>query len=153
MAKVKIKNVEKQKFADMKSLLAEITAGKQTLFVTDKNELAENLKMENVFPVVKTSLDYSSIIKLKIEFDKKVDMVIIHSGRLIDRYLNETLNIKRIKSNDYFLGWKDTTEVFILSPFEGTDAMMSHNNDINGKSYKRAQTIMYGPKANTLVNK
>ena len=133
MAKVIIRNITVDEEFVMSKLLMEYSREGKILFITDKPKLVDELSNINKDKLVvecTTNLDQAGINKLRNN-NSDVKNVIIHSGRIIDRYYNELLNIKRVKAKEYFEGWNDVT-VTILSKNEGKNAIMSNNDKING---------------------
>ena len=120
MSKVIIRNITVDEDFVMSKLLMEYSREGKILFITDKPKLVDelgNINKDKLVVESMTNLDKAAINKLR-KANSDVKNVIIHSGRIIDRYYNELLNIKRVKAKEYFEGWGDVT-VTILSKNEG----------------------------------
>ena len=120
MSKVIIRNITVDEDFVMSKLLMEYSREGKILFITDKPKLVDelgNINKDKLVVECMTNLDQAAINKLR-KANSDVKNVIIHSGRIIDRYYNELLNIKRVKAKEYFEGWGDVT-VTILSKNEG----------------------------------
>lgn len=140
MAKVIIRNITVNEDFVMSKLLMEYSREGKILFITDKPKLVDelgNINKDKLVVECMTNLDQAAINKLR-KANSDVKNVIIHSGRIIDRYYNELLNIKRVKAKEYFEGWNDIT-VTILSKNEGRNAIMSNNDRINGRPRQEPQ--------------
>lgn len=146
MYKVIIRNIQHTEDFSMSKLLMGYSKEGKILFLTEKPELAkelDNINKEKLVVICTTNINQSNISKLMLA-NPGVKNVIIHSGRIIDRYYNESLNVKRNKAKEYFDAWD--TKVTILSKNEGMNAVMSNNDVFNGKTHQQIQNALYGPK-------
>lgn len=147
MSKVIIRNINTSQEFTMGSLLMEYTREGKLLFITEKPELAQelnNLNKDKLVVLLASNINRSGICELK-RANPDVKNVIFHTARIIDRYYNEALNVKRNKVKDYFDFWD--VKVTILSKNEGANAVMSNNDNLNGKTHQQVQKQLYGPRA------
>lgn len=146
MEKVIIRNILQNGGCDLTTTLMQYSRDGKVVFVTEVPELTNelnNLKKSKLAAVCMSNVGQSEIFKLKSEYpDAKT--VVFHSGRLIDRFYNEILNVKKNKLKDYFESWD--VNVIILSKNEGMNAIMSNNKRYHGKPYHQVEKELYGPK-------
>lgn len=147
MRKVSIRNIQHSEDFNMGKLLMEYSREGKVLFLTEKPELAkelENINKDKLVVLCMTNINQTEISKMMLA-NPGVKNVIIHTGRIIDRYYNEALNIKRNKAKEYFDAWD--VKVTILSKNEGINAVMSNNDTFHGKTHQQVQKQLYGPKS------
>lgn len=126
MASIKIKKITREEKVDIKSVLQPYTVDGKVVFITENQIVCDNinnLKKDNLVAVNVTDVNHSQVTKIRLAHpDAKT--VVIQSPRQIDRYFNETLNIKRIKAREHFVNWE--VNVIMLSDTAVSNAMITH---------------------------
>ena len=125
MANVIIRKITREEKVNINSLLQSYAVDGKVVFITENEVVCENtnnLKRDDIVAVNVMNINHSEVTKIRLAHpDTKT--VIIQSPKQIDRYFNETLNIKRLKARDHFVNW-DVNAV-ILSETAVSNAMIS----------------------------
>lgn len=113
---------------------ADREGGKNVLFITDNINSKTYWESKNVKAELYQSIDDLVIRDIRMKH-KDTKYIFLSSPKLINRYYNETVNVKRIKANELFTDFDST--VYILSTYHTSGSIVSNSKRLDNMLVRR----------------
>ena len=104
------------------------------LIITDNCDTQKYWESKNVRVELTRSID-DNVISYMYPRYKLVDTILITSPKLIDRYYNETVNVKVNKAREFFTGFN--SNIYILSNYPTVAHIVSNTEKLVNPYYKK----------------
>lgn len=101
------------------------------LIITDSEDTKKYWESKNVRVELTRSIDDTVVSSLRPSY-KDVDTIFITTPKMIARYFNETVNVKRVKAEEMFHAFNST--IYILSDYSNVSNVVSNSDRTDAKA-------------------